>query len=52
MNIQESLIEASNLIHSARLVVKAWEADPDDYSELKDRLEELESELIRIEAIK
>ncbi len=49
MNIQESLIEASNLIHSARLVIAAWEADPDDYSDLKQALTELRDEFKRVD---
>ena len=49
MDIPESLIEASNLIHSARLVIAAWEADPDDYSDLKQALTELRDEFKRVD---
>ena len=48
MDLLRACDELKNVVHTAELVVEAWRSDPDDYSELKDRLEELESELERI----
>ncbi len=49
MDLTESLTEASNLIQSARLVVEAWEKDPDDYAALKQALTELRDEFKRVD---
>ena len=49
MELSEALLEANNLIKSARLVVQAYTDDPDDYSAIKDSIEELASEFKRVE---
>jgi len=51
MDIQDSLIEANNIIHSARLVIAAWETDPDDYASLKQALTELRDEFKRVDGL-
>ena len=48
MDLLKACDELKAVVNSAQLVVNAWRTDPDDYSELKDKLEELEFELIRI----
>ena len=49
MDIHDSLIEANNIIHSARLVIAAWETDPDDYASLKQALTELRNQFKRVD---
>ena len=51
MDIQDSLIEANNIIHSARLVIAAWETDPDNYASLKQALTELRDEFKRVDGL-
>ena len=48
MDISESLTEANNLIQSARLVVAAFEQDPDDYTSIKESIQELADEFKRV----
>ena len=49
MDITEALQEARNLIDTARIVATTYEADPDNYSDLKEALEDLVSEFKRVE---
>ena len=49
IEIQGPLIEANNIIHSARLVIDSWEADPDNYASLKQALTELREEFKRFD---
>jgi len=49
MDISEALSEAKNLIDSARLVVAAYEADQDDYSSIRQAIQELADEFKRVE---
>ena len=50
MDLSEALLEANNLIQSARLVVAAFEADPNDYTSIKESIQELVDEFKRIES--
>ena len=49
IEIQGPLIEANNIIHSARQVIDSWEADPDNYASLKQALTELRDEFKRFD---
>ena len=49
MELSEALLEAHNLILSARIVVKTYNEDPDNYTATQDSIEELASEFKRIE---
>ena len=49
IEIQGPLIEANNIIRSARLVIDSWEADPDNYASLKQALTELRDEFKRFD---
>jgi len=49
MDIHDSLIEANNIIHYARLVIAAWETDPDDYASFKQALTELRNQFKRVD---
>ena len=49
IEIQGPLIEANNIIHSARLVIDSWEADPDNYASLKQALTELREKFKRFD---
>ena len=51
LDITESLNEASNLIQSAWLVVAAFEQDPDDYTSIKQAIQELADEFKRVDAL-
>ena len=51
MDILESLTEAKNLLHSAKIVADTYEADPDNYSALREALDELVSEFKRVEEV-
>ena len=48
MDILKACDDLKAVVQSAQLVVDAWRTDPDDYSELKDKLEVLEAELVRV----
>ena len=48
MDIPKACDDLKAVVHSAQLVVDAWRTDPDDYSELKEKLEVLEAELVRV----
>ena len=49
MDILKACDDLKAVVHTAQLVVDAWREDQDDYSALKEKLEELESELVRIQ---
>jgi hypothetical protein len=40
-----------NVVHTAQLLVAAWEEDPDNYSVITDHLAELAAELKRIQEV-
>ena len=48
MTLIEACDELRNVVHSAVLVVDAYEKDPDDYTALVAAVEELQSEFNRI----
>jgi len=49
MDLTEALLEARNLIDTARIVATTYEADPDNYSALQEVLNDLVSEFKRVE---
>ena len=48
MDLLKACDELKAVVHTAQLVVDAWRTDPDGYAELKDKLEVLEAELVRV----
>ena len=49
MDLLEALDELKSVIHSAEILVSAWEDDEDNYAAIKEHLIDLASELRRIE---
>ena len=51
--LQMDLLKASNdlkaIVHTADILVRTYEADPDNYSAIRKHLEELASEFKRME---
>ena len=49
MDLLQACDELKAVVHTAQILVDAWEEDPDNYSVLEDHLKELASELKRIQ---
>ena len=49
MDLLQACDEMKSVIHTAELLVSAWEDDKDDYAAIKEHLTDLASELRRIE---
>lgn len=48
MDLLEACDELKAIVHTAELVVRTYEDDPDNYSAIKEHLEELASEFKRV----
>ena len=51
MDLLSAADELKNVVHTAQLLVNAWQEDPDNYSALQEHLTELASEFKRIQEI-
>ena len=49
MDLLQACDEMKSVIHTAELLVSAWEDDEDNYAAIKEHLTDLASELRRIE---
>ena len=51
MDLLQAADELKNVVHTAQILIAAWEEDPDNYSVIEEHLTDLASELKRIEEI-
>ncbi len=49
MNLLEACDELKAIVHTAAILVSTYEEDPDNYSAIKEHLEELASEFKRLD---
>ena len=52
MDLLQAADELKSVVHTAQILIAAWEEDPDNYSVIEEHLTELASELKRIEEVK
>ena len=52
MDLLQAADELRNVVHTAQILIAAWEEDPDNYSVIEEHLTDLASELKRIEEVK
>ena len=51
MDLLQAADELKAVVHTAQILIAAWQEDPDNYSVIEEHLTDLASELKRIEEI-